>query len=219
MRSGVVRHCYRAGMDLRVIGAGLPRTGTTSLKAAIERLTGEPCYHMTEFFPRAEAHGRLIWEALSGEADRLDEVLDGFGSAVDWPISVFWRELSERCPSALVVLSVRESADAWWTSVDRTVWEAMRRPTGIPGWDRLVERMRAGAGFGDDWDDPAAATARYRAVVDEVRATIPAERLLVWQPTDGWGPLCAALDCEVPDEPFPRLNDTAEFRALSGWTE
>ena len=203
-------------MGLRVIGAGLPRTGTTSLKAALERLTGERCYHMLEFFPRAEEHGRLFWKAFEGDLACLDEALADYRFAVDWPASLFWRELAERHPGATVVLSQRSSADAWWTSVDQTVWASMRRPTGIDEWEAFTERMRTRAGFGVDWDDPAAAKARYEALFAEVEAAVPSERLLVWQPTDGWGPVCDLLGVAVPDEPFPRLNDTAEFRAQGG---
>lgn len=204
-------------MTLRVIGAGLPRTGTTSLKAALERLTGEPCYHMTEFFPRAEQHGPLLWKALGGELEHLDTVLAEFGAAVDWPASLFWQELVDRHPQAIVVLSHRSSAEAWWASVDATVWEGMRRPTDIPGWDAFTERMRAKAGFGADWDDAEVAKARYRDLLDEVTAAIPADRTVMWQPGDGWEPLCRILDIDVPDEAFPHLNNTAEFRAASGW--
>ncbi len=204
-------------MTRAIIGAGLPRTGTTSLKAAIERLTGEACYHMTEFFPRGDEHGSLVWKALQGEIANLDLVLADFPHAVDWPISLFWRELAERRPDALILMSHRASAEEWWSSVDRTVWEAMRRPTDIPGWDGFVTSMRAKAGFGDDWDDPDVAKTHYEALLDEVRATVPDDRLLPWQPGDGWQPLCTALGVDVPDEAFPRLNDTAEFRAQSGW--
>jgi hypothetical protein len=203
-------------MALQVIGAGLPRTGTTSLKAAIERLTGEPCYHMIEFYPRAEEHGRLFWKAFDGDTAYLDEALAGFGSALDWPASLFWRELADRNPDALVIASHRASPDAWWSSVDATVWASMRRPSPVEEWEAFIAKMRTKAGFGDDWDDPEVAKARYVATLEEVRAAIPADRLLVWQPSDGWSPLCAALGVATPDEPFPHLNDTATFRAEAG---
>lgn len=204
-------------MTLRIIGAGLPRTGTTSLKAAFEQLTGERCYHMMEFFPQGAEHGPLFWKAFDGDFDTLDTILADYSFAVDWPISLFWRELAERHPDAKVLLSHRRDADAWWGSVDRTVWEGMRRKTDIPGWDRFAERMRDRAGLGSDWDDESVAKAHYQALIDEVTTTVPADRLIMWQPGDGWDPLADALGVDSPDEPFPHANDTAEFRAQSGW--
>lgn len=205
-------------MALRVIGAGLPRTGTTSLKAALEQLTNEDCYHMMEFFPRVETHGAGWWKAMNGDLSELSNMLDEFGGAIDWPASLFWRELHELHPDALVVMSHRESAEAWWTSVDRTVWYSMRRNDN-PQWDAFAALMRKKAGLGDDWDDSVAAKAHYEQLLEDVKSSVPAEQLLLWQPGDGWGPICAALGVEVPSTPFPRLNDTAEFRAQSGWDD
>jgi hypothetical protein len=204
-------------MGLSVVGAGLPRTGTTSLTAALEQLTGERCYHMTELFPNVATHGPLLAKAMGGEVSTLDEVFADYGSAVDWPASLFWRELAEANPEALVVMSHRASADAWWKSVDRTVWYSMRHGTEMPEWDAFTDAMRAKAGLGDDWDDPDVAKAHYQALIDEVTATIEPERLLTWQPGDGWEPLCTALGVAVPDEPFPHRNTTAEYRSMSGW--
>lgn len=205
-------------MALRVIGAGLPRTGTTSLKAALEQLTGEACYHMVEFFPRIDTHGAGWTKALKGDPSQLPSMLEEFGAAIDWPASLFWRELVDLHPNALVIMSHRASPAAWWKSVDRTVWYSMRH-SDFPEWDAFAALMRTKAGFGEDWDDPDVAKAHYEALIAELTEAVPSERLLLWQPGDGWEPLCAALGADVPDEPFPRLNDTAEFRALSGWDD
>lgn len=201
---------------LQVIGAGLPRTGTTSLKAALEQLLGGPCYHMFEFFERVKEHGVLWWQALDGDLDKLDTVLDGWAAAVDWPTSLFWGELSERHPEALVVLSHRGSAQTWWDSVDRTVWAGMRRPSPNPMVEPWNEKLRARFGLGEDWDDPAIAMAAYDRHFDDVIAHVPAERLLVWEASDGWEPLCAALGVEVPEADFFHRNTAAEFRERSG---
>ena len=133
---------------LKVIGAGLPRTGTTSLKAALEQLLGGDCYHMFEFFERVDEHGLLWWQALEGDLDALDVILDGWAAAIDWPASLFWRELSERHPDAVVVLSHRESVEAWWASVDRTVWASMRAVRDdalVSAWNA---KLRAAFGLG-----------------------------------------------------------------------
>ncbi|MFI9842903.1 sulfotransferase family protein [Nonomuraea sp. NPDC051941] len=218
-------------MSLRVVGAGFPRTGTTSLKAALERLLGAPCYHMQELFGRPD--DAAVWrDACAGVMPDWQRFLAGYAAGVDWPISWFWRELSAEFPDALVLLSRRESAERWYQSMDRTVLEGARRLTrgdfagarppmdalGTPEQARAMEEMiRAlfGGAFGDphDRDKVIAAYERHLA---EVRATVPAHRLLEWQPADGWQPLCAALDLPVPDEPFPHENTTADMRARMG---
>lgn len=197
---------------LQVIGAGLPRTGTTSLKAGLEQLLGGGCYHMFELMGRIDPDGMLWAQALGGDMSALDQVLDGWTAAVDWPASLFWRELVERNPEALVVLSHRGSAETWWDSVDATVWAAMRRPDIEPQFAAFNAQMKAKAGLGDDWDDKAAAKAYYDAHYGEVVAEIAPERLVIWEPGDGWGPLCSALGVAEPDTDFFHRNDRAEFR-------
>ncbi len=200
---------------LRVIGAGLPRTGTTSLKNGLELLLGERCYHMFELFDDFDA-GIKWWQALEGDIAKIDKVLDDYGAAVDWPASLFWRELMAKHPDAVVVLSHRGDAETWWRSVDRTVWAMLRRRDTEPTLAAFNEKMRAKGGFGDDWDDPTAAMAVYDRLFAEVTSTVPADRLVVWQASDGWEPLCTALGIDVPDEPFPHLNSTGEFRDRAG---
>lgn len=202
-------------MGMKVIGAGLPRTGTTSLKLALEQLTGEPCYHMTEVFPRAETHLPLWQRVVDGEIELIDEILEGFGSTVDWPSSIFWREHAERHPEALIVLTRRDDVDQWWGSASRTVWESMQRGTGIEAWDLFVGRLRAR--FHEDAFDVDGIKAAYERWNDDVRASVAPDRLVELAPGDGWEPICAALGVEVPDDPYPHANTTAEFRANTGW--
>lgn len=199
-------------MTLRVIGAGLPRTGTTSLKAALEHLLGEPCYHMFELFQNEEA-GLLWWSALNGDSTALARVLEGYGAAVDWPASLFWRELIDENPDAVVVMSHRDDAETWWRSVDKTVWAMMRRPDDQQTFAEFNEKMRNKAGFGDDWDVPAVAMASYDALLEEVTDAVPADRLVMWQASQGWAPLCEALAVPIPDSDFFHLNTSDEFRS------
>ncbi|MCK2218520.1 sulfotransferase family protein [Actinomadura sp. ATCC 31491] len=221
-------------MALRVVGAGLPRTGTTSLQAALTRLLGAPCYHMQEVFGRPD--DAAVWrDACEGALPDWDGFLGGYAAGVDWPVSWFWRELSAAYPDALVLLSRRESAERWYRSMDRTVLEGARRLTRggasaappqmlahvTPEQGRALRDMiRAlfGGAFGDP-DDPDQVIAAYERHLDEVRATVPAHRLLEWQPADGWEPLCAALGVPVPDEPFPHENTTADMQARMGRTD
>lgn len=213
-------------MSLRIVGAGLPRTGTTSLKYALEQLLGAPCYHMRELAGHVD-HAPLWRDAFEGGPPDWDTLLAGYAAGVDWPVSWFWRELSEYYPDAIVLLSRRESPERWYQSMDRTVLNAARRLSGgdagmQPPWHATAspaEREASEAmsrimfGLFDRPDDPDAVIAVYERHLAEVRATIPADRLLDWQPGDGWQPLCDALGLPVPDVPFPHENTTADMRA------
>ena len=198
-------------MSLSVIGAGLPRTGTTSQKLALEQLGFGPCYHMTETFSRPE-HWPLWESAAAGEPVDWDVLLDGFGSTTDTPGCNFYRELADWFPDAKVVLSVRDP-EAWFASTQATVigprTESFHAARGtLPmvealGWG-TDPRLR-----GHDW-----MLDRYHRHNDEVQATIPADRLLVYDVAEGWGPLCRFLGRPIPDAPFPQANSTVDFKAM-----
>jgi Sulfotransferase domain len=208
---------------LKLIGAGLPRTGTLSQKVALEMLGLGPCYHMVNVLANLElASG---WRrALDGGA-RWDEMLDGFQSAVDWPGSYFYRELSEAYPDAKVLLSTRDG-DRWARSMRETIWGVLygdsmirhlssARAAADPKWRGYIELMkemwqRSGLLNGEDTSDESMAGAIERHH-REVLETVPSDRLLVWSVADGWEPLCDFLEVRVPDIPFPHLNDSHEF--------
>ena len=196
-------------MTLRVIGAGLPRTGTHSLKLALEQLLGGPCYHMREVFDHAE-HVPLWHAAVRGEAHAWDEIFDGYVAAVDWPVSAFWRELTSAYPDAVVLLSVRESPERWWRSADQTVWNAIRSDGGgIEDWHAMVVALTASR-FTPDWRDPDACIAAYERHNADVRTEL-GPRAIEFRPEDGWGPICDALGLPVPDEAYPLTNTSAEW--------
>ena len=202
-------------MALDVVGVGFGRTGTNSLKLALERLLGGRCHHMHEVFERPEVIP--LWTNAAAGEPNWDAIFDGDVATVDWPGAAFWRELVDAYPDAVVLLSLRESPEAWWRSANRTIFE-MRRMEGLPpeaaAWLGTVELLIRTHGV--DLDDEAASIAAYRRHVDDVRAAVPAERLVEWTTGDGWGPLCDALGVPVPDEPFPHVNTTAEFRDRAG---
>ena len=202
-------------MTLRVVGAGLGRTGTLSLKLALERLLGAPCYHMLEVFGHPE-HIPAWHHAARGDMPEWRELLAGYQAAVDWPAAAFWPELSEAFPDAVVLLSVREPR-AWWCSADQTIFPALREeplnePPFMADWHGMVMELFA-ARFPNAIDDPAAAMAAFERHNDRVRETVPAHRLIEWKPGDGWEPICSALGLAVPAEPFPHRNTRAEWRA------
>jgi hypothetical protein len=201
-------------MTLRVIGAGLGRTGTHSLKLALEQLLGGPCYHMVEVFGHPE-HVPLWHAAMLDTPVDWDTVFDGYIATVDWPGGGVWRSISEHYPDALVLLSTRRSADEWWTSASNTIFPGMHRVgESHDAWHAMamdmVKRLTP------DWGDPDACKAAYERHNAAVRAEVPPEKLIDWQPHDGWAPLCDAFGVPVPDEPFPLTNTTEQFRQMAG---
>jgi sulfotransferase family protein len=203
-------------MSLRVVGAGLGRTGTHSLKLALEQLLGAPCYHMIEVFGHPE-HIASWQQAADGNMPDWDALFDGYAAAVDWPVASFWREVSEAYPDALILLSERDP-DAWWKSANDTIFNFTHRPPAEGGdraWFDMVSTMMRNR-FTADLDDEAAAKAAFVRHNDDVRRTAPKDRLLEWRTGEGWAPLCDVLGVAVPDAPFPHVNTTEEFRAMSG---
>jgi len=207
-------------MPLQLVGAGLGRTGTNSLKLAIEQLTGEPCYHMSEVFGKP---GHVdAWRAaiVDGTIPDWEHLLAGYGATVDWPACAFWRELADAYPDAPVLLSERSSADAWWTSMEQTIVKMVSQPPRSE--EQAHTRTMSGplmTTFCSGWPDREAMIEAYERHNERVREDVPAGRLIEWRPGDGWAPLCAALRVAVPDEPFPHVNSTAEFQQSMGQEE
>ena len=208
---------------LRVIGTGFGRTGTLSTKAALERLTGGRCYHMYEALAHLD-HLPGWMRADEGDPDSLRTVLDGYTATVDWPGCGLWRELSALFPEARVLVTTRP-VERWWNSYRETIHQLMLRPVmsieehgpDLALMSRFGDRLTKRS-FPDDYasltrDDFVAAYEQHNA---QVRAEIADDRLLEYDVSQGWEPLCAMLEVPVPDEPFPRHNDTADFRALFG---
>jgi hypothetical protein len=205
------------GTTVKVIGAGFGRTGTLSMKAALERLGFGPCYHMVEFIQHRE-HAPSWMAALRGETIEWDTVFAAYESTTDWPACNFWRELADTYPEAKVVLTVRDP-ERWWSSVDSTIFAAYRSDE-LPGADAVAALMRPMAEllmettFDGLVSDKEHVIRRYEEHNDRVRAGVAPERLLVYQVAQGWGPLCDFLGVEAPDEPFPHLNEGANFQQL-----
>lgn len=197
---------------LGVVGAGLPRTGTHSLQIALEQLLGGRCYHMREIPGHPFDLGDGWERALAGDTTDLDKLFDGYVASVDWPASMFWRELSETNPDALILLSVRDSAETWWQSIDATILPIARAAL-EPGWDGgrgLLDLLERFAGT-NHWDDPTTLMAAYERYNAQVRRNAPPGRLLEWQAAEGWEPICRALGLPIPEIPFPWTNRRSEW--------
>ncbi len=195
---------------LRVVGAGLPRTGTSSLKDALEALLDGPCYHMHEVFEHLD-HAPEWSRALDGDADGWRTPLAGYVAAVDWPASFFWRDLAAANPDAVVLLSMRSDAATWWGSVDATIMRVLRGAATEtdPRWHAMIIELFDRFGIRDG--DPEGAMAAYERHNADVLASVSADRLVEWRPGDGWAPICVALGVPVPAEPFPHRNTREEW--------
>lgn len=200
-------------MKLRVVGAGLPRTGTYSLQIALGHLLEGRCYHMREIPGHPFDLGDGWNRALAGDIQGLHEILDGYIASVDWPASMFWHELNKANPDALVLLSVRDSAMDWWQSADATILPYARLAL-APGWIEgrglvsLLERFTETK----NWDHPATLMAAYERHNTQVRRRVPPGQLLEWRATEGWEPICRALGLPVPEIPFPLTNRRSEWK-------
>lgn len=198
-------------MALKIIGVGMGRTGTASLKVALEALNIGACYHMTEVLKNPEFIKGWI-SAAEGKPD-WDAIFDGYAATVDNPGCNYWKELAAHYPDAKVILTVRD-ADKWFESTNETIHSAefarfmKNSPFGEmiqkTMWDRMENRMQ----------DRAHMTHFFNRHSADIIAAIPAERLLVYQVSDGWASLCAFLGVPVPDVEFPRINSRNETKEL-----
>lgn len=209
---------------MRVIGAGMPRTGTLTQKVALEMLGLGPCYHWVDVL--ADLDRVALWNRALDGAGPWEEIFAGFHSTVDWPGGFFYRELIEVYPEAKVLLSVRD-AEAWERSFRETIWtmghgeSLLRLLSSARGqvdaqWQRylaLVERMfwSDEGTFAAGHAQPQQLIEQMRAHNEEVKRVVPAERLLVWEVREGWEPLCEFLEVPVPEEPLPHVNDRETF--------
>ena len=210
---------------MKLIGAGLPRTATTTQKVALEML-GLPCYHMRELMTDFAGQVPLWEQARDGRGD-WERIFDGYTSTVDWPAAFHYRELMDTYPDAKVLLSVRD-ADSWERSMRDTVWAiyfgdslmhhiSRARYHVDPHWrgwfDLMVSMCWTGRGaFAGSYSTPRQMMDAMERWNEEVKATVPEDRLLVWRPQDGWDPLCELLELPVPAEPLPNVNDTQAFK-------
>jgi hypothetical protein len=207
-------------MPLKIIGAGLGRTGTLSLKAALEELGFGKCYHMIEVL--GNPGQTAIWNAAAeGKPMDWDAVFQGYQATVDWPACNFYEELMRRYPDAKVILTVREP-ERWYDSARQTIyyvrnliprWAAALNPR-MRGFRPMLDRLVWDGMFHGRFEDKSYAIDVFNRHNEQVRRVTPPERLLVYEVKDGWGPLCSFLGVRIPEgKPFPHLNDAEVFRS------
>lgn len=199
-------------MGLKVIGAGVGRTGTYSLKLAINELGFGPCHHMEEVLHNMPVHVPLWSAAAAGEPD-WSRIYEGYESAVDWPTACFFRELVREYPSAKFVLTHRDP-ERWADSFGATIYKLLagrdQAPPEMRAWLDMANAVIAKTGFPPNLDRDGLIEA-FIAHNEAVKKAVPASQLLVFEVKQGWEPLCTFLDAPVPSEEFPRTNDRGEF--------
>lgn len=195
-------------MSLEVIGAGFGRTGTESMKRALEMLGHGPCYHMYEVMPHPERYA--TWQAIydGRQSPDWDQIFDGFRATVDWPACRYWRELAAHFPDAKILLTYRDP-QSWYESMERTILPMLRDPERTEG---MAPRLRRVV-FGGEVHDQGHVISVYKRHVEDVQAVFGADRLLTYELGSGWDPLCRFLGRDVPPAPFPTGNDTKAFHA------
>ncbi len=203
-------------MGLEVIGAGFGRTGTASLKLALEKLGFGPCYHMSEVLANA-GHMNLWSDVADGAAD-WDEIFTGYASTTDFPASIYWRELAACYPDAKIILSLRD-AERWFQSTQETIlsphmWNMVKDTP----WGAMLAKV-INKFFDDKIHDHDTLIRVFNDHNATVKAAFDSGRLLVFEAKDGWAPLCAFLGVAVPDEEFPRVNSREELQGMIAMLE
>jgi Sulfotransferase domain len=200
-------------MSLEVIGAGFGRTGTHSLREALGELGLGPCYHMIEVIQDPERKVPQWVAAREGRPD-WDAIFDGYASTVDWPSAGYWKPILAHYPHAKVILSSR-SAESWYDSFSETIAWLMGTPETLPPhlqpWLQMVNDLVAKTTFGGRPMDRDHAISVFNAYEAEVKASVPPDRLLVFQASEGWEPLCRFLGKPMPATPYPRTNTKDDF--------
>ena len=205
-------------MPLKVIGAGFGRTGTTSLKAALEILGYQKCHHMTEVIKNGA--GIPWYKKLRGEEISWEEIFEGYQATVDWPSAAWWKELCDHYPEARVILTVRDP-DRWYESITETIyplshlmprWLGLVNPR-LSGFLKIARRIPWENTFQGRIEDAAYAKQIFRDHIETVKKTISPERLLIYEISQGWEPLCSFLKVPIPsDTPFPRVNEGRDIK-------
>ena len=214
---------------MKMIGVGFGRTGTMSLKAALEELGAGPCFHMIDLIMGENKERDLeYWiQIADGEPVDWDEVFEPWEATVDWPAASKWREMVDAFPDVPVLLNVREF-DGFYKSCENTILavkeaamageltEDANREQPAPELWQAIEKLIWQGDFQGRFKDKEWVRQMYYERIETIKSEVPADRLVYWELGDGWDKLADALGVDVPDTPFPHLHDTNEFRTEFG---
>ena len=198
---------------MKVIGSGFGRTGTLSMKVALEQLGFGPCYHMEEVVKRPK-HIQLWHDVAYGKRVDWHTLFNNFQATVDFPASVVYRELMETFPAAKIIHTVRDP-ERWYDSTYETIYQTN---SVFPKWlqkvvplvSRFTEMERRLIWqnlFEGNFENRQWAIKIFHQHTENVKRTVPADRLLIFNVKEGWEPLCQFLGVPAPDTPFPHMND------------
>jgi hypothetical protein len=197
-------------MSLEVIGVGLHRTGSLSVKVALERLGFGPGYHGFEYLGRPD-HVPLWQEAIDNDGDiEWDRIFGGYQTAFDWPMLYFWEKVVAAHPDARIVLTVRDP-ETWYESHAALLPALMEKldEGELPVAPASLDQQLLDATFPGGLFERDHCIDVFHRHAGRVCTTVPPQRLLLYRVTEGWEPLCRFLGVDVPDEPFPRVNARA----------
>ena len=202
-------------MTISLIGAGYGRTGTLSLKSALETLGYSKCHHMIEVI-RNPGEPEKWLQAIDAKTVNWESLLEGYEATVDWPACHFYQELADYYPKAKVLLSIRDPFE-WFESMSATTLGVIRKRmqasnAGQP--KNLGTELVGNAALGGEIDDAEHAIRMFNQHTKEVVDIIDSDRLLIYNVREGWEPLCQFLDKPVPDAAFPRVNSRDEFEEI-----
>jgi len=224
-------------MSLSVIGTGLSRTGTTTLRKVLEELGFSPCYNSTELFIRPR--GIEFWEGLEqGEEVDFENFFSNYNGIIGFPGYIFHQQLKAEYPDARVILSYREPEE-WYEDISKTVFESVSSHVNkayaeeVRSFDPYladcIERIHAlqlrileENYFEGRFADKDYAVQRYVEWNEGIKDIYSEDELLVYQVTEGWEPVCKFLGVPVPEgKEFPHLNHPKTFhnRSTSGFLE
>lgn len=199
---------------MKLIGAGFGRSGTMSLKAALEEIGYGPCYHMKITLFRYH-HMHFFLKAWRGKKVNWKRFYRRYNAAVDWPTCSFYKELMQQFPDAKVLLNVRDPGK-WYDSMYETIWAIQ---PAFPWWIfpvvRIIHKEIIWEGnLKGSFEDREKTMSVYKDWIEEVKKTVPPDRLLIYEVKEGWKPLCDFLNAPVPDKPFPHINERKSFRRV-----
>jgi len=203
---------------MKIIGAGFGRTGTMSLKAALNEL-GFPCYHMDEIVLKPQ--NLRMWAAIAdGAAPDFAKIFEGYEATVDYPVCNYYKELIQLYPEAMVLLSVRD-ADRWYESTANTIFRTRNLPFFVrhvmpfaKQYEKVTNGLVWDKVFNGRFSSRDHAISVYNDHIADVKATVPPEKLLVYSVKEGWEPLCNFLGVSIPDKPFPNVNSRDQFKRI-----